>query len=96
MAQKKSLFLNPSNSCGIPNHIYKAITDLEPEFDGNWRVSLITDQTNELWTLKLTLEHGKQQQRNLAPEWQNVQGIRRVMRELRNAAKLKNSTRPVW
>ncbi len=86
MTSKKSLYLNTSSGSGIPDHIYSAILYLEPEFEGSWRVSLVADQTNDVWELKLTPEHGKPRRRYLASERKNAQGVQQALRELRDAA----------
>ena len=86
MASKNSLHLNSSNSSGIPDHIYSAIMDMEPECSGSWGVSLIPDQVNDIWELKLTPEQGIPRRHNLETGSQNAQGVQRALRELMDFA----------
>jgi hypothetical protein len=84
MTSKRTLHLNTSDTSGIPDQIYQAILDMESEFTGNWGVSLISCQSNDKWVLKLTPEHGKERTCDIYPEHQNVIGVQRSMRILRD------------
>jgi hypothetical protein len=82
MTSKKSLYLNTSSNSGIPDQIYSAILHLEPQIRGSWRVSMVADQTNDLWELKVTPEHGRPQRRKLNSEHQNVEGVQQALGNL--------------
>lgn len=84
MTLKGKLYLNISTASGIPDHISRSILQMENEVTGSWRVSLITDPTNDIWTLRATPAHGSQRLRNLFPEDQNAQGVQRALREIRD------------
>ncbi len=79
-----SLFIDTSSNNGIPNHIYQAIRELEPEFMGNWRVTVISVYGENRWELKITPEYGEPSRADLYPEDQNIQGIQRTLRILRD------------
>ena len=82
MELKGKLYPNISTASGIPDHISCAILQVENEIYGTWRVSIITDAANDIWTLKASPRRGRQRLRNLYPEDQNSGGIQRALREL--------------
>ena len=73
-----------TDSSGIPDEIRHTIHQLEPEFPGNWRVSVISSQGNAYWELKLENAPGVIRRDKLVPEHQNPKGVRACMRKLRD------------
>lgn len=73
-----------SDSSGIPDEIRRAVLQLEPEFQGNWRASVISSQTNAHWELKLENVRGVVRRGKAEPGQQNPNGVQACMRKLRN------------
>jgi len=77
-----AIYLNIPTTTSISNDIFTAIRSCEPEIKGNFRISLLDEQTNDLWLLKIDPEHGNQQSRYLAAEHQNPTDVRRAVIDL--------------
>ena len=77
-----ALYLNKSESSGIPERIYEAILECESWLKGNWSVSLLTDSANDIWQLKLTPDHGKPRTFDIEKLHHNADGVRHAMRLL--------------
>jgi hypothetical protein len=73
-------------SSEIPDEIYQAITELGawPEFEGNWRVSVLPAPDNDDWQLSLESRWMRAPAIDLAPEHQSPSGVQRSSRSKKN------------
>jgi hypothetical protein len=65
----------------IPDEIYQAIQELGgwPEFEGDWRVTIIPAQDNDDWTLSLDSRTLHAPWVGLTPEHQSSSGIQHAL-----------------
>jgi len=83
-----TLRVNSSSSSGIPDSIFRAVTDLNSqhpdEWQDEWLASLLDSQLNDNWELKLTSKDGISQRRILLAERQNSGAVCASLLELRD------------
>jgi predicted ATPase len=66
----------------IKNEVRRTIEAISAEFSGNWSVSLIDSQTNDLWELTLQAPDGTRQVRNLGYGEHKARAVQTAVREL--------------
>jgi hypothetical protein len=68
----------------IPDEIYQAIQELggRPEFEGDWRVTVMPAPDNDDWTLSLDSRTLHAPWVGLTPEHQSPSGVQRVLHSM--------------
>jgi hypothetical protein len=81
----RHLSLSISENSGIPLEVpSRAIDEVDHEFTRDYRVSLIADQQNNLWELKLAGADGRTRRDSLELNQQNVRGVMQVLRWIKD------------
>jgi hypothetical protein len=71
-------------SSEIPDEVYQAVVELgdRPEFEGEWRVSVLPAPDNDDWTLSLDSRTLHAPLVGLTPEHQSSTGVQRALHSM--------------
>lgn len=77
-----AIAISISDNSAIPDEIRRAILQLEPEFPGDWRATLIAPQDHSHWELKLADARGVIRRGKIDLEHQNPEDVHACLRKL--------------